>query len=98
MSWLVLWHLLPYGDRRRYFTVWVGTAFCSLRVLPLGNQVGGRQAVERVRKLPNTLVRRDADVRRMTDYQELELVVRGGGRPETAGGRQPAPFSAPIVY
>ena len=49
------------------------------------------QVVERVRKLPNTLIRRDADVRRLTDYQELELVVR---RSAAAAG----PFCRPLVY
>uniref|UniRef100_UPI00358F3E66 ankyrin repeat domain-containing protein 40-like isoform X2 n=1 Tax=Myxine glutinosa TaxID=7769 RepID=UPI00358F3E66 len=31
--------------------------------------------VEKIRKLPNTLLRRDKEVARLTDYQELELVV-----------------------
>ena len=60
-----------------------------------------RQVIDRVRKLPNTLVRRDEDVRRLTDYQELELVVRGS-RPAAAPAPAPAaavgPFSRPIVY
>ncbi|XP_043237777.1 ankyrin repeat domain-containing protein 40-like [Amphibalanus amphitrite] len=62
------------------------------------------QVIDRVRKLPNTLVRRDSDVRRLTDYQELELVVRGT-RPAPAPAAAPAthsapagPFSRPIVY
>jgi len=32
--------------------------------------------VERVRKLPNTRLRRDKEVTRLTDYQELELVLK----------------------
>ncbi|KFP79418.1 Ankyrin repeat domain-containing protein 40, partial [Acanthisitta chloris] len=36
------------------------------------------QQVEKIRKLPNTLVRKDKDVARLQDFQELELVlVRG---------------------
>jgi hypothetical protein len=31
--------------------------------------------VHKVRKLPNTIVRNDRDVRRLNDYQELELVL-----------------------
>ncbi|XP_060521516.1 ankyrin repeat domain-containing protein 40-like [Cylas formicarius] len=34
--------------------------------------------VERVRKLPDTRLRTDNDVKRLTDYQALELVLRGG--------------------
>ena len=33
--------------------------------------------VERVRKMPNTKMRRDKEVARMTDYQEIELVMKG---------------------
>ena len=31
-------------------------------------------AVERIRKLPNTKLRRDVEVRRLENYTELELV------------------------
>ena len=34
-----------------------------------------RQLVTKVRKLPNTIVRKDKDVRRLVDFQELELVL-----------------------
>lgn len=33
--------------------------------------------VERIRKLPNTVIHRDKEVRRLEDYQELELVMSG---------------------
>lgn len=32
--------------------------------------------VERIRKLPNTRLRKDNDVRRLTDFQELEIALR----------------------
>ncbi|XP_055510273.1 ankyrin repeat domain-containing protein 40 [Leucoraja erinacea] len=35
------------------------------------------EQVERIRKLPNTLLRKDKDVRRLQHFQELELVLRG---------------------
>ncbi|XP_050716846.1 ankyrin repeat domain-containing protein 40-like isoform X2 [Eriocheir sinensis] len=35
------------------------------------------QMVERIRKLPNTRLRNDKDVQRLTDYTELELVMKG---------------------
>ncbi|XP_066943903.1 ankyrin repeat domain-containing protein 40-like [Macrobrachium rosenbergii] len=39
------------------------------------------QMVERIRKLPNTRLRNDKDVRRLCDYAELELVIKGQNRP-----------------
>uniref|UniRef100_A0A803WF44 ANKRD40 C-terminal like n=1 Tax=Ficedula albicollis TaxID=59894 RepID=A0A803WF44_FICAL len=33
------------------------------------------EQVEKIRKLPNTLVRKDKDVARLQDFQELELVL-----------------------
>lgn len=32
--------------------------------------------VERIRKLPNTRIRRDKDVRRLVNFQQLELVLK----------------------
>ncbi|XP_018329731.1 uncharacterized protein LOC108740048 [Agrilus planipennis] len=32
--------------------------------------------VERIRKLPNTLIRKDSDVERLTEFQQLEIVLR----------------------
>ncbi|NWW91022.1 ANR40 protein, partial [Rhynochetos jubatus] len=47
---------------------------CELGVNP--------EHVEKIRKLPNTLVRKDKDVARLQDFQELELVlVRGDSSP-----------------
>lgn len=34
-----------------------------------------RQMVQKVRKLPNTILRKDKDVQRLVDYQEIELVL-----------------------
>ncbi|KAL4239925.1 Ankyrin repeat domain-containing protein 40 [Mactra antiquata] len=34
-----------------------------------------RHLVYKIRKLPNTILRKDKDVRRLVDYQELELVL-----------------------
>lgn len=34
-----------------------------------------KQLVSRIRKLPNTIVRKDKDVGRLTDFQELELLL-----------------------
>ncbi|KAK2528530.1 ankyrin repeat domain-containing protein 40 [Columba guinea] len=40
------------------------------------------EQVEKIRKLPNTLVRKDKDVARLQDFQELELVlVQSGSSP-----------------
>lgn len=32
--------------------------------------------VERIRKLPNTRLRKDSDVKRLKEYQALELVLK----------------------
>lgn len=32
--------------------------------------------VEKVRKLPNTLLRKDKDIQRLQDFQEIELLVK----------------------
>uniref|UniRef100_A0A8C5QEE3 Ankyrin repeat domain 40 n=1 Tax=Leptobrachium leishanense TaxID=445787 RepID=A0A8C5QEE3_9ANUR len=37
----------------------------------------GPEQVEKIRKLPNTIIRKDKDVARLQDFQELELVLRG---------------------
>ncbi|XP_047470060.1 ankyrin repeat domain-containing protein 40-like isoform X1 [Penaeus chinensis] len=39
------------------------------------------QMVERIRKLPNTRLRNDKDVRRLENFTELELVIKGQSRP-----------------
>ncbi|XP_074967582.1 ankyrin repeat domain-containing protein 40-like [Phalacrocorax aristotelis] len=46
---------------------------CELGVNP--------EHVEKIRKLPNTLVRKDKDVARLQDFQELELVVKTDSSP-----------------
>lgn len=45
------------------------------------------QMVERIRKLPNTRLRSDRDSQRLTDYTELELVIKGLSRPAAKGGK-----------
>lgn len=35
--------------------------------------------VERIRKLPNTRLRKDSDVKRLTDLQSLEIVLKTTG-------------------
>ncbi|KAK7063300.1 Ankyrin repeat domain-containing protein 40 [Halocaridina rubra] len=42
------------------------------------------QMVESIRKLPNTRLRNDKDVRRLMDYAELELVMKGQSRPTSS--------------
>ena len=45
------------------------------------------ETVVKLRKLPNTIVRKDKDVWRLTDFQELELVLQkfsGGTRLQNA--------------
>lgn len=39
-------------------------------------EISNPDSVERIRKLPNTRLRRDVEVARLKDYSELELVVK----------------------
>lgn len=43
--------------------------------------------IQKVRKLPDTIVRRDKDVQRLQNYQELELVLVGA-QPSTSSNFQ----------
>ncbi|XP_006008099.1 ankyrin repeat domain-containing protein 40 [Latimeria chalumnae] len=46
---------------------------CELGISP--------EEVEKIRKLPNTLIRKDKDVARLQDFQELELVLKNDSKP-----------------
>ena len=50
--------------------------------------------VAKIRKLPNVLVRKDRDVQRMADGQELEVVLKGEG---PTGGSLMSVISPPAV-
>ncbi|NWH57756.1 ANR40 protein, partial [Geococcyx californianus] len=45
--------------------------------------------VQKIRKLPNTMLRKDKDVARLQDFQELELVLAVSDKPSLF--RVPAP-------
>ncbi|XP_031209919.1 putative ANKRD40 C-terminal-like protein [Mastomys coucha] len=40
------------------------------------------EKVEKMRKLPNTLLRKDKDIQRLQDFQEIELLLVKNGNPE----------------
>uniref|UniRef100_A0A8C3WDB4 ANKRD40 C-terminal like n=1 Tax=Catagonus wagneri TaxID=51154 RepID=A0A8C3WDB4_9CETA len=40
------------------------------------------EQVEKIRKLPNTLLRKDKDILRLQDFQEVELILRKNGSSE----------------
>ncbi|XP_033744348.1 ankyrin repeat domain-containing protein 40-like [Pecten maximus] len=50
-------------------------SFESLLNIMCRELVVDRRSVQKIRKLPDTIVRKDKDVRRMRDFQELELVL-----------------------
>ena len=57
-------------DRRKLSFDYVLSTVCrELKVNP--------SVVQKLRKLPNTIVRKDKDVARFVDFQELELVLQG---------------------
>ncbi|XP_008995609.1 putative ANKRD40 C-terminal-like protein isoform X1 [Callithrix jacchus] len=40
------------------------------------------EQVEKIRKLPNTLLRKDQDIQRLRDFQEVELILMKNGSSE----------------
>merc|ERR1712107_873709 len=63
----------------------------------------GADQIERVRKMPNTRLRRDREVARLTDYQEVELVLRiqqwaDGGDGEVANSASKHKTSSHISF
>ncbi|XP_047399752.1 putative ANKRD40 C-terminal-like protein [Sciurus carolinensis] len=40
------------------------------------------EQVEKIRKLPNTLLRKDKDIRRLQDFEEIELLLMKNGSSE----------------
>ena len=45
-----------------------------------------KQLVSRIRKLPNTIVRKDKDIGRLVDFQELELLLTNKAVSATSRG------------
>ena len=58
------------------------------------------ELVVKVRKLPNTIVRKDKDVARLVDYQEMELVLTNKATQEMTSRVYDTPKPQPgnIVY
>ncbi|XP_076080489.1 ankyrin repeat domain-containing protein 40-like [Mytilus galloprovincialis] len=52
-----------------------------------------RRLINKIRKLPNTILRKDKDVQRLCDFQELEVVLTNKVPPASAGMRG---LAAPI--
>ena len=61
-----------------------------------------RTLVHKVRKLPNTIVRKNKDVMRLVDFQELELVLTNRALSESSrnynGGPSVTPKHIDVVY
>ena len=56
--------------------------------------------VHKLRKLPNTIIRKDKDVRRFVDFQELELVLTNRASSEASRNYGPSvsPRHVDVVY
>ena len=69
---------IAYSDERDFIEVEMNRnnlTFDALMLL-LTRELGvERHLVYKIRKLPNTIVRKDKDVKRLQDLQELELVL-----------------------
>lgn len=75
---LVLKARVAYTDERDFIEVELeknNLTFAALVSL-LTRELGiDRKSVYKIRKLPNTILRKDKDVRRLQDFQELEVVL-----------------------
>ena len=78
ISELVLKVRVAYTDERDFIEVELeknNLTFAALVSL-LTRELGiDRKSVYKIRKLPNTILRKDKDVRRLQDFQELEVVL-----------------------
>jgi hypothetical protein len=80
-------------DRRRLsFENLLSTMCSELQV--------NRTLVQKIRKLPDTIVRKDKDVRRFKDFQELELVLTNKSMSESSRNYHSAvsPRHVDVVY
>ena len=80
-------------DRKRLNFENLMTTMCSeLQV--------NRTLVHKIRKLPDTIVRKDKDVKRLRDFQELELVLSSRSVSESSRNYGPAvsPRHVDVVY
>ena len=57
-----------------------------------------RSFVQKVRKLPNTIVRKDKDVKRLQDFQELEVVMTSKSLSQSSRNYCPQPKHIDVVY
>ena len=73
----------------------------DLLVTTLCKELGvKRELVQKVRKLPNTILRKDKDVQRLKDLQEIELVLSNRAISESSRNYGPAvsPKHIDVVY
>ncbi len=52
-----------------------------------------KELIVKVRKLPNTILRKDSEVRRLKDYTEIEVVV---GKRSESDGKSPPGYSPSV--
>lgn len=59
-----------------------------------------RNKVMKIRKLPDTIIRKDKDVMRLKDFQEMELVLtsKAASQASRGYGLAPQPLNMDIVY
>jgi len=53
--------------------------------------------VERLRKLPNTWLRKDKDVQRLKDFQEIEVVIVGSKPKPSMESAEPVNIVGPAI-
>lgn len=96
-SELVLKIRVAYLDDRDYIEVEMDKSNLTYEALKsvMCKELGiERRLINKIRKLPNTILRKDKDVQRLCDFQELEVVLTNN-RVQLSGGT-PRGFAAPI--
>ena len=75
---LVLKARVAYTDERDFIEVELdrnNLTFSALVSLLTRELAIDRKSIYKIRKLPNTILRKDKDVKRLQDFQELEVVL-----------------------
>ena len=89
ISELVLKARVAYCDEKDFIEVEMdrnNLTFAALVTLLTRELRIERKLIFKIRKLPNTILRKDKDVKRLRDFQELEVVLTNRAMNATARG------------
>lgn len=87
---LVLKIRVAYLDERDFIEVEMDKSNLTFEALKsiMCKELGiERRLINKIRKLPNTILRKDKDVQRLCNFQELEVILTNKVPPQNAGSR-----------